>query len=260
MSPEILHIYGPFAIQWYGVMILTGLLVFLWRASKNPLRKKYLTSEQFTNLTTAAIVVGIIGGRALNIISEWEQYEHFSDIFKIWEGGFSILGTIIAVALFVPWYLRHHKIPIMPVLDLAALYAPLLQAISRIGCLMAGCCHGVITAVDWAITCTNPSMPEFAGELVHPTQLYSAAALLCVFLFLRYFTYPRTTKQGQLFAWYLIGAGLERFGLDFWRAHRILNYHTYISTYQLIALGILLIGITLLIICSFVKTKNYEHI
>lgn len=258
MSREILHIYGPFAIQWYGVMILLGLLVFIWRASKNPLRKKYLTEAQFMNLVSYSIVAGIIGGRVLNIVSEWENYENFTDIFRIWEGGFSILGTILAVALFAPWYLHRHNIPMLPVLDLAGLYAPLLQSIARIGCLFAGCCHGIATKMPWGIVCINPTIPELMGATVHPTQLYSAAALLLIFIVQRYIVYPRLTRHGQLFATYLILAGAERFVLDFWRGQRTLI--GYLSHYQLVALGIIALGGCVYIFCTWIQPKPYEHI
>lgn len=258
MPQEILHIYGPFAIQWYGVMILLGLLMFMWRASKNPLRKKYLSETEFFNLVAYSIIAGIIGGRVLNFLSEREYYENIFDILKIWEGGFSILGTIIAVTLFVPWYLHKHKAPILPILDLAALYAPLLQAIARIGCLFAGCCHGMVTTAAWAVTCHNPNMPELIGLPVHPTQLYSAGALFTIFLIQRYVVYPRVTKAGQLFSSYLILAGLERFGIDFWRAHRILVIGNF-SSYQLLALSIIMLGCISYIFCTFVNSKKHEH-
>lgn len=260
MSHELLHIYGPFAIQWYGVMILLGLLAFIWRASKHPLRKKYLTETQFVNLVTYSIIAGIVGGRLLSVLGSWRQYDQVADIFKIWEGGFSILGTIIAVALFASWYLWRHHIPVMPVLDLAGLYAPLTQAISRIGCFFAGCCHGIVTTVAWAVPCDNPATQELLGVLVHPTQLYSSAALFLIFLIIRFLIYPHAKKQGQLFASYLILAGLERFVLDFWRGDRTVSGYNYISAYQALALFLVCAGIGLLIYCTFVKPKNYEHI
>lgn len=258
MPGELLHICGPLSIQWYGVMILIGLLLFFFCALPNPLRKKYLTKQQFIDLISSGIIAGIIGGRLLNIVIEWEDYS-FDDIFKLWEGGFSILGTVITIAIYIPWYLSKKNIPIVPVLDLTGIYAPLLQSVSRIGCFLAGCCHGMLTHTAWGVVCHNPSVPKMLGQLVYPTQLYSAAALLCIFLIMRFFIYPHANKWGQLTSWYLIFIGLERFILDFWRAHQTGIEHIPLTLYQLIALGIICVGSATLIFCSFIRPKIYEH-
>lgn len=237
MSSEILHLYGPFSIQAYGLMILFGVLVFMWRASKHELRIKYLTEDQFIQMISCGIVCGIVGGRVLYVLSE--GFENFWDIFKIWQGGFSILGSVIGIGLYMPFYLYTHNIAILPVLDLICIYAPLAQSISRIGCFFAGCCSGVATQVPWAVTCD--------AQLVHPTQLYSAAALFIIFLIVRFIVYPRTKPYaGCIVAVYLILIGLERAIIDFWRSDRIIVTQIAtidISYYQLIAVAVSCIGL-----------------
>lgn len=245
MSSEILHIYGPFYIQAYGLMILLGVLLFLWRASKHELRKKYLSEDQFIAMVTQGVLWGIIGGRLLHVASERQEYESFWDIFKVWQGGFSILGAVIGIGLYMPYYLHRHKITILPVLDLICIYAPLVQSISRIGCFFAGCCSGVATNMPWAVGCDS--------QMVHPTQLYSAAALFIIFLILRFIVYPAlrqtyTTAHsgGVILGAYLFLIGLERAIVDFWRADRVM-ISTEISHYQVIAGIISLLGLLLLI-------------
>jgi phosphatidylglycerol:prolipoprotein diacylglycerol transferase len=248
MSPELINLYGPISIQSYGLMILIGILVFLWRALGHPLRKQYISQEQFLDLLTQGILFGIIGGRALHVITDWQSYTNIGDVFKIWEGGFSILGTVIILALWVPWYLYRHKIPMLPVLDLVSIYSPLLQAISRVGCFLAGCCYGITTNAAWAALCDQR----------HPTQLYSAGLLLLIFLLLRFAC--RFRKPGQYVSMYLILIGFERFIVDFWRADRIIQADNLFSYYQWIALGICAVGLMCFVISSCRVTKNYEHI
>jgi len=244
MPAELIHIYGPFSIQSYGLMILIGVLVFMWRASRNILCKKYLTPDQFINLVTAGIIVGIIGGRLLHVVTDSAAYESWFDVLKVWEGGFSILGTVIAIVIWLPWYTRRHHIPIMPILDLAALYAPLLQSISRLGCFFAGCCYGTATSSCWGIAYSNPALPELYGKMLHPTQLYSSAALLIIFLILRFVIFPRTQGKGFIMCWYLIFIGIERCLVDFWRADRVgVGIVGPFSWYQLIALAISATGL-----------------
>lgn len=246
MSSELIHIYGPLSIQSYGLMILAGVIVFLWQALKDPLRKRYITKEQFLDLLTQGILWGIIGGRGLHVLTDMQSYTNVMDIFKIWEGGFSILGTVITLALWTPWYLYKHKIPILPVLDLVATYAPLLQAISRVGCYLAGCCYGMNTSASWALLCHGR----------HPTQLYSAGLLLGIFILLRFIC--KFKKQGQYISMYLLCVGAERFVVDFWRGDRILNPGDFISFYQWVALGTCAAGILLFIVSSQ-KNKSFDY-
>jgi phosphatidylglycerol---prolipoprotein diacylglyceryl transferase len=243
MNPTILHIYGPIAIQWYGVMIILGIALFMAGTLRNPLRKRYSTEQQFIDLIFGGIAVGIVGGRLLHVITEWQSYETWLDIFKIWEGGFSVLGTLIALALYGFWYLRHHKIPIIPIFDLVTLYAPLLQATARIGCLFAGCCGGIVTA----------------NGLRHPTPLYSSLSYLLIFFIMRFAIFNHLRYQGVMLAFYLIFASTERFIVDFWRCDRIfLSPSSIVSIHQWIALVMCFSGIVVGIWSAFSQRK-YGH-
>jgi len=269
MSAELFHIYGPFSIQWYGVMIVIGLSLFLLCASRHPLRKKYLSQEQFIAIVVHSIIAGIVGGRLLYLISEWspqpqsnfiaaslmEQMYYF---LAIWEGGFSILGTVIAIALYLTYYLRKHHIAAMPVLDLVALYAPLLQSVARLGCFFAGCCYGTITYAWWGLTCHDISMVEY-GQRLHPTQLYSAISLLLIFFIMRFILYKKPNIQGQIISTYLILIGLERFMVDFWRSERVMIIFLNLSTDQCLALTLVCTGIISYVYCSYIQPKPYEH-
>lgn len=248
MTSELIHIYGPLSIQKYGLMILIGVIVFTWLALKDQLRIHYITREQFLDLLTQGILWGIVGGRALHVMTDWQSYSNYLDIFKVWEGGFSILGTVIALTLWTPWYLFRHTIPVLPILDLVSIYAPLLQAISRVGCYLAGCCYGIATDAQWALLCDQR----------HPTQLYSAGLLFVVFLLLRFACHFK--KQGQYVSAYLTCIGAERFVVDFWRADRIIASGAALSFYQWIALGIICAGIAGFVLSSFCCDKTYEHI
>lgn len=254
---ELLHIYGPFSIQSYGSLILLGVLVFLWRAPKNKIARRYLTHEQLVTLITTGIIVGIIGGRLLHVLSDLSAYERMIDVFKIWEGGFSILGTVIAIALFMPWYLYTHKIPILPILDLTTIYAPLVQSISRIGCFLAGCCYGRPTTMPWGVA---PWAVTVDDQLIHPTQLYSSLMLLVIFCVIRFVIFPRTHYMGVITSWYLLLIGLERFMVDFWRADQItVSLIGLFSFHQIVALMVSLFGFACLIF--FTKRRiPYEHL
>ena len=146
------------------------------------------------------------------------------------------MGSIIAIALFAGTYLYSHKIPILPLLDLASNYAPLVQGFARIGCFFAGCCHGLPTASAWSIIYTDPRSLAPLNIPFFPIQLVLSACFFTLFVVL-YFLQKKYKKNGQLFALYLMGASIIRFFVDFFRGD-VVHEATLFSTYQWISLGI----------------------
>jgi phosphatidylglycerol:prolipoprotein diacylglycerol transferase len=220
MQRELLHIYGPFSIYSYGLFIALGLLLFLWLIRRHPQFKELNLEEHFNIILITSIITGIFGGRLLYALTEPGGVTSLADFFAYWQGGFSILGCILAICAMLPPLLNYLKIPILPFLDLISIYAPLLQSISRIGCLCAGCCYGVATRLPWAILYTDVQSIAPLNVYIHPTQLYNSLALLGIFS-LQYFVLQRLfTKNGQLFCSYLALVSLQRFIIDFWRDDR----------------------------------------
>ena len=220
MSRELIHIYGPFSIQSFGLIIAIGLLLFIWLTSKHVKAKKIMSSEQFSETILVGVISGILGGRLLFVAEAYWSMDSFFDIFRFWEGGFSILGTIIAVPLALTLYLKRKKIPVLPFFDLIALYGPLLQSISRIGCFAAGCCYGACTTLPWSVIYTDPCCMAPLHTPLHPTQLYSSVTLFVIFIFMRFIASKIFTIPGQLITLYITLAALERFFVDFLRADR----------------------------------------
>ncbi|EKD23261.1 MAG: hypothetical protein ACD_82C00173G0001, partial [uncultured bacterium] len=151
MSKEILHIWGPFSIQSYGLCMAIGILVASWLFLRDKRRESIISYDQFNKVITFAIIIAIVGGRSLFLAEESESITDFLGIFKIWEGGLSSLGAILSVLIFVPIYLNSLGVNFIRFFDLAALYAPIIECIARIGCFTAGCCFGMETSLPWAV-------------------------------------------------------------------------------------------------------------
>src|ERR1700730_16604302 len=149
MWHTLLPIYGPIAIHGYGLMIAIGLLIFMQLIQKDPRFHQLHLESHFTNIMLVGIVTGLLGGRILFFLIHPSAYQSFIDFFAFFQGGLSILGCIVALLIVLPLYLRSLHIPIIPILDLLAIYSPLLQSISRIGCFLAGCCYGLPTEQPW---------------------------------------------------------------------------------------------------------------
>jgi phosphatidylglycerol:prolipoprotein diacylglycerol transferase len=173
----------------------------------------------------------------------------------VWSGGLSVLGGIIAILLVIPWYLKYLKVPILSFLDVAALNAPLLHAISRLGCFMAGCCYGKASLLPWAITYTDVDSEAPLNIPLHPTQLYTALLLFLTFLFFRYVLQSRITTPGIMLMIYLMAESIIRFSMDYarndieyfsWDHDHIFSAHQWISIIMFCAslAGILILRYT----------------
>lgn len=224
-------------------MIIIGLVVFSYLLLKDRKRPSIISTENYFNILPPGIIAGLVGGRLLFVITHWNTFNNWIEIFAIWHGGFSLLGGIIALIIVMPWYFKKYQIPILPFLDLISIYAPLLQSISRIGCYLGGCCFG----------CPAPYF-----FTIHPTQLYSAVALFIIFIFQYLIARRWHLKPGQLFCIYLLLMSAERFCNDFFRGEREMsNSITSLSVAQIIS-GIIFVSTccTYYVFNSFKKNRS----
>lgn len=219
MLPTVIHLYGPLAINSFGLFIVIGLLVFSWLFLRDPRRKAIIPTDIYFNGLSTTVIVGLLGARLLYVITHWQNMHSWIDIIAVWHGGFSLLGAFISCLIVIPYYLKKYHINIVALMDLAALYLPLLQAISRIGCFFAGCCFGIPTTNLFGLINAQCPVLEFINKPLHPTQLYSSVALFGIFITL-FYVQKYCTKSGQLITLYLFLMSAERFITDFWRGDR----------------------------------------
>lgn len=261
MYPRLIHLYGPVWIYSYGTMIAIGFFLFLFFSYRHPLRKKFISSDQFFNLIFVGFFASIIGGRILFVLTNLDAFRNrWIEILFPWEGGFTLLGGIIGALTVAPLYLYVHKIPILPILDLTALYAPLMQSIARIGCLLAGCCYGALVEnPTWLNTITFSHPEGFApcGLPLYPTQIYmSLASFFIFFVMLGVEKLPILKKPGQFICLYLVMESFARFAVDFWRGDQEKMYHFAYCTLSQSQLFSMAFGIFAFLF--FIWTTHYQ--
>lgn len=254
MSPRLLHLFGPLYIHAYGLFIALGAVTGITLAVKDTKLRQVITEEHLFSFLSWGILAAVVGGRLLFAFEQWNTLETRWYILELWQPGYSILGTIIATTAFSLWYLHRYSTAPLTVLDRLTIYAPLAQSIARVGCFFTGCCYGVATTVPWAVTYTDPDhlAPLFCS--LHPTQLYSSALLLCLFIIL-YKLGKQTVKPGTLTACYLMVSAAERFFVDFLRADRTM-IEEFLSSTQLIAIGIVAAGALFFYQTYYAKRTN----
>jgi phosphatidylglycerol:prolipoprotein diacylglycerol transferase len=250
----------PVRIAWYGVLVVTGIVVGLSLALK--LAKSYeLTPPQIMSFFGVLFWGGIIGARLVHVINAHELYLAYPELIpQIWRGGFSqhgmILGGLAAAAIYAYW----KKFPLIRFLDV--LPVPVLVGISigRLGCIIRGCCYGGATALPWSFVYLHPDSlipPPLLGVPLHPTQAYEIVwflALAGIILGLRKHLQP---IRGLSFLIFLVGHSVGRFLIFFTRGDRPeLLVAAGLTQAQIIAVVIFLVAISVLII-RWRKSRGY---
>lgn len=154
------------------------------------------------------------------------------------------LGVLLAVAAVLGW-LRVRRQPILRAADVMAPSVLLGSAITRVGCFLNGCCHGVACAWPWGVRFPEGSIAWRAlGDVpVHPTQLYTAAVSLAIFAGLVRLA-ARAPRPGTVFFAFLAlwsGARLALDQLRFYPDSVLLA--PGVATHQPIVAGLCLAGL-----------------
>lgn len=215
--------FGSFAIYWYGVFVAIAFLAGIWTAARRAVLDR-LAPERIVDLGPWLIVGALIGARALYVISYWqEQFQSapWYEMLMIRKGGLIFYGGFVGASLACYLYVRAKGLPLLKVADALAPSIALGHFFGRLGCLMNGCCYG--RPCDWPWAIRYPAGHETYPHPVHPTQVYESLLNLALYLALAWF-YRRKQLSGQVFAAYLIGYALLRFGVEFLRGDYAVRY------------------------------------
>lgn len=195
----------------YATLIVLGTLVAAlytkWRA------KKELGITNLPNTFFYAIfIAGFIGGKLFFYLQDPLLYIQDPNlILSSFNGGYVFYGSFVMIIPYIIWYLKKHKIPVLPMLDIFAITTVIIHSIGRLGCFAAGCCFGHPTNSKFGLV-----FPTTHNVSVHPTQLYEVFVLLSILLILLYIK-KRKQFKGQIFLLYLMLYGLGRGILEFFR-------------------------------------------
>jgi phosphatidylglycerol:prolipoprotein diacylglycerol transferase len=226
IDPVIFQI-GSFKLQYYGLMYIVafGITYFLvWYRTKREDRFD-LSTDQLKDIMTYIILGLIIGARLGYVVFYNPSYylDHPLEImlpFSFSNGfhftgisGMSYHGGLIGVLLAGWLYVRKNKLNPWDVIDLFVPAAPLGYTFGRLGNFINGELYGRVT--ESPIGMYFPLAPT--KQLRHPSQLYEAffegIFLFAVLWGMRKMKLPR----GSMIALYLIGYGLVRFIIEYFR-------------------------------------------
>jgi len=215
--------FGPLTIHTYGVLVAAGFLLGLALAVKQA-KKEGIPQERIIDIGFYVLVAAIVGSRLFFVAVNAGHYlKHPLDIFKIWEGGLVFYGGLILALPSALWYIRKHHLDGWRITDIFAPSIAIGHAVGRIGCFAAGCCHGRLCELPWAVTFHDPESLATTGIPLHPTQLYESAGEFLNFLILITLRRYQSFK-GQLFWTYIFLYSVLRFVVEFFRGDEARGY------------------------------------
>ncbi|RJX34302.1 MAG: prolipoprotein diacylglyceryl transferase [Desulfarculus sp.] len=206
----ILFSIGPVAVHTYGVLLALGAALGLWLLGRLA-RLAGLDADKISSLAIWLLISGIVGARLLFVLLEPAQFlAQPWRVFFVWEGGLVFYGGLAAALVVGLWLIRRWRLPTLTVLDCAAPALALGQAVGRLGCFAAGCCYGLPWPEGWcAVSFSDPLTLAPPNQELHPTQLYTSAALFIITVLLL-FLWRRRRFAGQIFFAYGLLHGVAR--------------------------------------------------
>lgn len=176
--------------QPYGLLVGVAIVV-AWSIAER-------VNSRVNKILPWVLVGGFVGARIYHVVDAWEYYSVNTDqIIAVWNGGLGIWGGIVGGIIGITIYSLIHKSEknIWGTLGAIVVGLPLGQAIGRLG---------------------NAVNSEF-GEKVVFLPWWATEAILDALLF--GVLWPLRAKKDSriLVAIYLIGYGIIRFALEFYR-------------------------------------------
>ena len=222
-TTEHSFLYGLFYVAAF--LISAGIFVF------SGLKRKYPVSTWLL-ITLFGILFFIVGNKLITLNEVgWQQLLKGNGLP---ETGRSVLGGILGLVfglLIAKRWLKFDR----PVLDNMAYALPIGLAITRLGCLLGGCCYGTATKLPWAVQYGNNfkvfhmqtahmQIPDTSALSlpIHPTQIYDLLYCLIICL-LVYLTRKTWKASGSRLLFAILCYAIFRFFNEFFRDSMMLG-------------------------------------
>jgi phosphatidylglycerol:prolipoprotein diacylglycerol transferase len=176
IDPVLVHL-GPFAIRWYALAYIGGILLG-WLYARALIRNGSLWGgqaplkvEDFDDFIVWVTLGIILGGRIGYVLFYNLDFflAHPIEILQLWNGGMSFHGGFTGCVAAVMLFARNRGIPMLSLGDMACAVGPIGLLLGRLANFINGELWGRPADVPWAmIFPTGGPIPR------HPSQLYEA--------------------------------------------------------------------------------------
>lgn len=252
----------PYSIIWgidlYTILLCVGIIAALLTFRIFSDRKKmYWRLQNFTVITAVLAITGGYGSAVLfqgfyNFLADTSKgFELNNRTGSTFYGG--LIGGVAAFLLIyfcIGAFLFKDKIHIksfFDVTDIAAASITVAHGFGRLGCLMAGCCHGAPTDAWYGIYFVSYKVKAV------PIQLFESIFLFALFGF---FCYRIVKKKSCNLPLYMILYGSWRFVIEFFRGDdRGATVVSFLTPSQLIAALMIIGSVALFIGERYIEKK-----
>jgi phosphatidylglycerol:prolipoprotein diacylglycerol transferase len=168
---------GPFAIRWYALAYIVGILLG-WYYARALIRAETLwggpaplTVADFDDFVIWVTLGIILGGRIGYVLFYNPAHfaAHPAEIFAVWQGGMSFHGGFAGCVVAVILFALRRRISILSLGDLTCAVAPLGLLLGRMANFINGELWGRPSDVPWAMV-----FPGGGPLPRHPSQIYEA--------------------------------------------------------------------------------------
>lgn len=259
LSPVAFNL-GPFSVRWYGIIIMTGVIVAVLMATSEA-KKRQIMPDDIIDLLFFILPIGFIGARLYYVAFQWPEYaQDPAKILMIWQGGIAIYGGLIAglITLIVYTYYRH--LPTWLLLDVITPGVMLAQIMGRWGNFMNQEAYGAVTSLDFL---KGLHLPDFIiqqmfidGAYRQPTFLYESFFNLIGLILILVLRHKHVFKQGEVALSYVLWYSIVRFFVEGMRTDSLLLGSIRVSQALSAILFVVVVGIVIYR-RKVVKPKEY---
>lgn len=209
---------GPLRLNAYGLMIAIGVIVAVRIAGRRAERIGIGNTEDISAIAMWAVPAGVLGGRAYHVLTDYQRFEgHWFDVIKVWQGGLGIWGGVTAGVAVGWWCAKRRGLDAWWIISCAAPAIAIAQAIGRWGNWFNQELFGRPTTLPWALKVSSSVAEKAgyaAGTTFHPTFLYESIGCVVLAWVLIRIERRLNPARGRLFAWYVAGYTVLRFGVE----------------------------------------------
>lgn len=251
------RLFGTF-IPYYGTCILIG-IACAFLIGFYLCKKLSLNTDDFMIICAYLVAFGFTGAKILYILVSL-KYINWAFVFQSMKNfnafigsGFVFFGGLIGGLLAMPFIKKVHKIDVYSYLKCLTPALGVAHCFGRIGCSLAGCCHGRPTTGNFYFIYTE-SIAAPNGVKLFPIQGIEAFSVLCIAIVC--FILVIKKKDIKVHYLYISIYSVVRFILEFYRADSVRGFAAGLSTSQIISISLLLIIICLEIYERFIRKKK----
>ncbi len=263
--------FGPLALRWYGVILMTGVVVGAWIAARY-VERKGQDPNNVWDMLLWVLIPALIGARLYYVFIQSPRgpeglgryLANPIEIVKVWEGGIHIFGAFIFGAAALWWFVRSRNLPLLVYLDGVGLALPLAQAIGRVANFINQELYGPPTTLPWGLRIdADHRIPPYNNLAAYPESvrfhplflyecLWNALGFGLIFWISR--RYEKWLRPGDIVLMYLIWYPLGRFFIEFLRTDSWFFPGTPFNVVHLIS-AIAIVGSAIML---YRRHKGYE--